>query len=188
MAAQFTFTNGPFDRALHLWMASAISSLPVPVSPLINTVASVGATTRTMSSTRRRAALLPTMRGKSMPRSSSQSSATFDVASSTSMDALWFTSGSSLIQVACADMLLLLSFAAIRTTLLNLKRREGGRDLGPSSLYQGCRLRLPDTEYKMLPTAPRQAASGECLHRTLGKPQSCLPLYGGGPHGRLEGG
>src|SRR2546430_12241715 len=29
------------DRSLHLWMASAISSLPVPVSPWINTVASV---------------------------------------------------------------------------------------------------------------------------------------------------
>src|SRR5260370_22169861 len=49
MAEQFTFTNGPFDRSLHLWMASAISSLPVPVSPWMNTVAPVGATTRTVA-------------------------------------------------------------------------------------------------------------------------------------------
>jgi hypothetical protein len=34
MAAQLTFTNGLLDQSLHLWMASAISSLPVPVSPL----------------------------------------------------------------------------------------------------------------------------------------------------------
>src|SRR6267154_2451823 len=51
-------------------MASAISSLPVPVSPWINTVASVGATTRTRQSTRRKAALLPIILGKTQPRSS----------------------------------------------------------------------------------------------------------------------
>src|SRR5258706_6895103 len=77
-------------------MASAISSLPVPVSPLINTVASVGATTRTISSTRRRASLLPTMRGNPLPQSSSLSSATVaDVASSISKDAVFLTAGAS---------------------------------------------------------------------------------------------
>src|SRR5260370_15486239 len=66
-------------------MACGISSLPVPVSPWINTVASVGATTRTMPSTRRRAALLPTMRGNPMPQSSLLSSPTLaEVASSIS--------------------------------------------------------------------------------------------------------
>lgn len=70
-------------------MASAISSLPVPVSPLINTVAPVGATTRTMPSTRRREALLPTMWGNPLPQSSLLSSATFaDAASSISKHAL----------------------------------------------------------------------------------------------------
>src|SRR6266404_234950 len=58
-------------------MASAISSLPVPVSPLINTVALVGATIRTMPSNRRRAALLPTMPGSPLPLSSLLSRATF---------------------------------------------------------------------------------------------------------------
>src|SRR5216684_9130377 len=41
-------------------MACAISSLPVPVSPWINTVESVGATRSTCSSTDSRAGLLPT--------------------------------------------------------------------------------------------------------------------------------
>src|ERR1700704_4626118 len=70
-------------------MASAISSLPVPVSPLITTVAPVGATTRTMPSTRRREALLPAMWGNPLPQSSLLSSATFaDAASSISKHAL----------------------------------------------------------------------------------------------------
>src|SRR6267378_4034564 len=84
-------------------MASAINSLPVPVSPLISTVALVGATTRTRLSTCRRAALLPIMRGSTSPRSSLWSSATFpDVASSISNDTIWLTSGPSLAQFACA--------------------------------------------------------------------------------------
>src|SRR5271154_6511686 len=45
-------------------MASAISSLPVPVSPLITTVASVGATTLTMSRASRSPWLAPTICGK----------------------------------------------------------------------------------------------------------------------------
>src|SRR5712691_1091864 len=67
----------------------------------------------------------------------------------------------------------------------DLRRREGGRDWGASSL-QSCRLQLPVTVYKMLPTAARQAASSGCLHRTPGKSQSCLPGYDGEPRGRLE--
>ena|ERR1700680_4103429 len=92
-------------------MASAISSLPVPVSPLINTVALVAATIRTISSTRRRAALLPTMQGNPLPQSSLLSRATFaDVASTMSKDALWLTAGRLLAQIACAAIVLLLSF------------------------------------------------------------------------------
>src|ERR1039457_6528426 len=74
-------------------MASAISSLPVPVSPLINTVASVGATIRTMSSTARRAGLVPIMSGNSLSR----------------RDALSMIAGRSPPQVACAAIFLLLS-------------------------------------------------------------------------------
>ena len=46
MAAQFSFTNGGCRRLLFLWIACAISSLPVPVSPSMRTVESVGATIR----------------------------------------------------------------------------------------------------------------------------------------------
>ena len=47
------------------WMAPAISSLPVPVSPRISTVVLLFATFLTMSSTRCSAALEPTIRSKS---------------------------------------------------------------------------------------------------------------------------
>ena len=42
-AVQFIAANGLFLRGLLLWMARAASSLPVPVSPRISTVALVGA-------------------------------------------------------------------------------------------------------------------------------------------------
>ena len=44
MAAQLTFTNGPSARGLRRWMARAMSSLPVPLSPVMSTDALVGAT------------------------------------------------------------------------------------------------------------------------------------------------
>ncbi len=43
MAAQFTLTKGRWSRIELAWMARATSSLPVPLSPVINTVAGVGA-------------------------------------------------------------------------------------------------------------------------------------------------
>ena len=43
-AAQFTLTSGWVLRLLRLWMARTNNSLPVPVSPWINTVLSVSAT------------------------------------------------------------------------------------------------------------------------------------------------
>ena len=64
IAPQFTRTNGPAARAERSWMARAISSLPVPVSPRISTVASVGATRATRASTRRSAGDSPTMSAK----------------------------------------------------------------------------------------------------------------------------
>ena len=42
--AQFTATNGPRARGLPAWMASAMSSLPTPLSPVISTFASARAT------------------------------------------------------------------------------------------------------------------------------------------------
>ena len=44
MAAQLTLTNGRSRWALRWWMARATSSLPVPVSPVINTVLRVADT------------------------------------------------------------------------------------------------------------------------------------------------
>src|SRR3984957_5859429 len=49
MAAQFIFTNVRSLRRLRSWMARAISSLPVPVSPSSSTVESLGATVSTSS-------------------------------------------------------------------------------------------------------------------------------------------
>ena len=64
IAAQFKLMKGRFRRGLIRWMARAINSLPVPVSPRINTVASVGATTSTWPITRFMAVLLPTISSK----------------------------------------------------------------------------------------------------------------------------
>ena len=59
MAAQFNLTKGRPHLELMLWIACAMSSLPVPVSPWINTVEPVGATRSTCSSTASSAELLP---------------------------------------------------------------------------------------------------------------------------------
>src|ERR1700676_1998380 len=85
-------------------MACAISSLPVPVSPLINTVASVGATTRTIASTPRRAALLPRMLGNPLPPGLLLSSESLDFASRISKDAVRLTAGVSIAQLVCAGI------------------------------------------------------------------------------------
>ena len=50
-AAQCTVTIGRLERGLSWWIALAKSSLPVPLSPWIKTVARDGATCRTMSIT-----------------------------------------------------------------------------------------------------------------------------------------
>src|SRR6266481_1388738 len=85
-------------------MACAISSLPVPVSPLISTVALVGATIRTIASTPRKAAL-PTMPGNPLPQSSLLSSASLaDFAPWISRDAVRLTAAASLAQLVCADI------------------------------------------------------------------------------------
>ena len=52
-AAQFTGMNGFRARGLLLWIARATSSFPVPVSPVIKTVALVGATRAIISRTAR---------------------------------------------------------------------------------------------------------------------------------------
>ena len=52
MAAQLTFTNAADARALSLWIARLMSSLPVPLSPVMRTLAFVGAT-RSISLNRR---------------------------------------------------------------------------------------------------------------------------------------
>jgi len=61
MAAQFTGTKARSPRRLATWSARATSSLPVPDSPEMSTVASVAATRRTRSSSSWMAAERPTM-------------------------------------------------------------------------------------------------------------------------------
>ena len=62
MAAQFTCTKASSLRRLFRWMARATSSLPTPLSPVMSTVAEVGAARRTASNTFWRTGLSPTMR------------------------------------------------------------------------------------------------------------------------------
>ena len=62
--AQLTLIKGLSARLLAEWMARAISSLPVPVSPRISVVASVGATRRTLSSTPSSPVLAPMISSK----------------------------------------------------------------------------------------------------------------------------
>ncbi len=51
MVAQFSSTNGRSFRSLRRWMSLAMSSLPVPVSPWINTVHGVTLTLCTRDNT-----------------------------------------------------------------------------------------------------------------------------------------
>ena len=46
IAAEFTATKGPSARRERAWIARAATSLPVPLSPVISTVVSRGATAR----------------------------------------------------------------------------------------------------------------------------------------------
>ena len=58
-AAQFSATNGLFLRGLFWWMDWATSSLPLPVSPWISTLALVGAMRLSRSITSRISGLSP---------------------------------------------------------------------------------------------------------------------------------
>ncbi len=57
MAPQSMVTKGPSARGECMWTPSAASSLPVPVSPVISTVASVGAARSRMAKASRMAGL-----------------------------------------------------------------------------------------------------------------------------------
>ena len=59
IAAQLTGTNGPSFRELRRWIPRASTSLPVPLSPRISTVRSVGAARWAISTTRLSASLCP---------------------------------------------------------------------------------------------------------------------------------
>ena len=61
IAAQFTLTNAREARFDRRWMARATSSLPVPVSPVIRTVESVGATLEMRERTDFKAEEVPTI-------------------------------------------------------------------------------------------------------------------------------
>src|SRR5271156_1850267 len=76
MAAQFTLTKECEERRDRRWIARATSSLPVPVSPVISTVAAVGATFDTRESTFCKAPELPTISSHIDPLSISSGRAT----------------------------------------------------------------------------------------------------------------
>ena len=59
MAAQLMCTNGFCHRGLDRWINSAVSSLPVPVSPVMSTVHSVTATCATYERISRMRGLSP---------------------------------------------------------------------------------------------------------------------------------
>ena len=63
-AAQWTLTNGLAARGLAAWIASASSSLPVPLSPRIRTADGLAATLRATSIIRRTAAPEPRISSK----------------------------------------------------------------------------------------------------------------------------
>jgi hypothetical protein len=63
-AAQLMAMKGRVLRRLLAWMARAISSLPVPDSPEMNTLASVGATRDTTENTFWMLSLVPMMLSK----------------------------------------------------------------------------------------------------------------------------
>jgi hypothetical protein len=60
-AAQLTLTKGPSARGEREWISPAITSFPVPVSPVISTVLREGATRRARSTATRSAWLVPMM-------------------------------------------------------------------------------------------------------------------------------
>ena len=65
IAAQFTLTNVRSRWGLISWMARARTSFPVPVSPMMRTVESVGATNSACFKIRLRAGLWPMIASKS---------------------------------------------------------------------------------------------------------------------------
>ncbi len=77
MAAQFTRIKARPERLERLCMARAISSFPVPVSPNMRTVESVGATFATCDSTRRSGSEDPTISSNIEERSISSRSTRF---------------------------------------------------------------------------------------------------------------
>ncbi len=79
IAAQFTPMNARSRRLELLWMARAISSLPVPVSPKIRTVESEGATFATWRSTLRSASEEPTISSNIESRSICSRNARFSL-------------------------------------------------------------------------------------------------------------
>ncbi len=79
MAAQFTPMNARSARFDRLWIARAINSFPVPVSPRINTVESDAATLSTWRSTFRSASEEPTMSSNIESRSICSRNARFSL-------------------------------------------------------------------------------------------------------------
>ena len=68
-AAQLIATSGRLERRLCWWMNWAMSSLPDPLSPVMNAEASVGATRRASAMTSRNTGAAPSTGSASLARS-----------------------------------------------------------------------------------------------------------------------
>ncbi len=95
MAAQLTGTKGPWARGERPWMARAMSSFPVPLSPRMRTVVSVGATRITSSRTCAIGGLSAMIASRPLRSFSSSRNVTFSRSSSLSCRAFLMVSFSS---------------------------------------------------------------------------------------------
>ena len=95
MAAQLILMSGFFFRGELRWMASATSSLPVPVSPVIRIVVVVGATRVIASKISRVDRLAPMMPARSMSSGGRSSSFSFRLRVLMALETTFFSSSSS---------------------------------------------------------------------------------------------
>ena len=87
MAPQLMVTNGPLTRLLRRWSSRAISSLPVPVSPVMSTLMSVAATFCSLRNTSIIEAQAPMISPK---RLSSSSALSFSLSARSALSSIAF--------------------------------------------------------------------------------------------------
>ena len=151
IAAQLSLMKVRSRRGLSRWMARASSSLPVPVSPWMSTVAVVGATVSICLRTLRRPALSPTISSKRFSRLISSSRYCFSWVRRSRSSEIW--------RIAVALLTAMATCTAICTSRATLRLAEG-------SLVPACEwlIALPITSFRGGQRAPnRRTACQSCL-------------------------